>query len=148
PSAGNPTGTQTILASNLNQPLGVALDGQGDVFVVEAGANQVLEVKPDGSEATVGSGLNLNGPNGVAVDAYGDVFTADAGNNRVVEVKASDGTQTPAGSGFSSPQGVAVDSVGDVYVADFNNSRVVEVMAGAPVTVSQATPTVSVSVSV
>jgi hypothetical protein len=129
------------IATDVNAPLGTAVDGQGDVFIADAGDNRVLEVKPDGSQTTVGSGLSS--PEGVAVDAYGDVFIADSGNNRVVEVKAYDGSQTTIGSGYSSPQGVAVDSLGDVFVADFNNNRVVEVKAGVPVTVSQAKPTVS-----
>ena len=43
------------------------------------------------------------------------------------------------------PCGVAVDGTGDVFIADAVNNRVVEVTAGVPVTVSPATPTVSVN---
>ena len=84
----------------------MAVDGSGDVFIADTGNNRVVEVKADGTQTTVGSGLN--DPVGVAVDGTGDVFIADFGNNRVVEVKA-DGTQTTVGSGLNHPVGVAVD---------------------------------------
>jgi hypothetical protein len=64
----------------------VAVDGQGDVFIADLGNGRVVEVKADGTQTTVGSGLST--PDGVAVDAAGDVFIADAFNNRVVEVSA------------------------------------------------------------
>ena len=102
----------------------MAVDGSGDVFIADTGNNRVVEVKPDGTQTTVGSGLNR--PSGVAVDGSGDVFIADTGNNRVVEVKP-DGTQTTVGSGLNDPAGVAVDGSGDVFIADSGNNRVVEV---------------------
>jgi hypothetical protein len=67
---------------NLNDPHGVAVDGQGDVFIADAGSNRALEVT-GGTPTPIGSGLNL--PAGLAVDSTGDVFIADSGNQRVVE---------------------------------------------------------------
>ena len=135
-------GTQSTVASGLDGPVGVAVDGTGDVFIGDTGNNRVVEVKADGTQTTVGSGLN--NPFGVAVDGAGDVFIADIGNNRVVEVKA-DGTQTTVGSGLNTPAGVAVDAAGDLFIADIGNHQVVQVTAGVPVTVVPATPTVSVT---
>ena len=80
--------------------MGVAVDGTGDVFIADTVNNQVVEVKPDGTQTTVGSGLNL--PRGVAVDGAGDVFIADTLNSEVVEVTAR-GTQTTVGSGLNYP---------------------------------------------
>jgi hypothetical protein len=74
----------------------------------------------------------------------GDLLIADYFSGRVVEV-APDGTQTTVASGLTTPQGVAVDSAGDVFIAETNNGQVVKVDAGLPVTVSQTTPTVTVS---
>ena len=96
------------------------MDGSGDVFIADMGNNRVVEVKANGTQTTVGSGLYF--PEGVAVDGSGDVFIADTGNNRVVEVKA-DGTQTTVGSGLINPAGVAVDGSGDVFIADPSNNR-------------------------
>ncbi len=56
-------------------PVGVAVDAAGDVFVADIGTNAVYEVLPSGTIKTIGSGFS--GPRGVAVDAAGDVFVAD-----------------------------------------------------------------------
>ncbi len=119
-----PTVASTV-GSGYNQPVGVAVDAAGDVFVSDIGTNAVYEVLPSGTIKTIGSGFNT--PRGVAVDAYGDVFVADYGNNAVKEVQPN-GTITTIGSGFNGPYSVAVDAAGDVYVADFNNNAVKEVV--------------------
>ncbi len=115
----------TTIGSGYNQPVGVAVDAVGDVFVSDIGTNSVYEVLPSGMIKTIGSGFNT--PRGVAVDASGDVFVADYGNNAVKEVLPN-GTIKTIGSGFNGPYGVAVDTAGDVYVADFNNNAVKEVL--------------------
>jgi hypothetical protein len=87
----------------------------------------VVEVAPDGTQHTVGSGFS--GPNSVAVDAAGNVYVSDHYSGTVVEV-APDGTQHTVGSGFYNPYGVAVDAAGDVYIADANQSSIIEVAPG------------------
>ncbi len=62
------------------------MDGQGDVFVADTGFGRVVEVKADGTQTTVASGLN--GPQGVAVDSNGDVFIANTGQDDVFKVQA------------------------------------------------------------
>ena len=89
----------------------------------------------------VGGGI-IQPPN-VAKDGQGNVFIAETANNQVVEEKA-DGAVTTVGYGLNQPSGVAVDSMGDVFIADSGNNRVVEVTPGLPVTVSPATPTLTV----
>ena len=136
-------GTQTTIAAVLDGPFGVAVDGAGDLFIADFGNNRVLEVQTDGTQITVAAGFNE--PSGVAVDGSGDLFVADTRNNQVVEVK-SDGTKATIGSGLSGPTGVTVDRGGrQLFIADMGNSRVVKVTPGVPVTVSPATPTVSVN---
>ena len=79
----------------------------------------MVEVKPDGTQTTIGSGLSR--PAGVAVDGSGDVFIADY-------------RQQPRGGGEARrhpdhrrlrahpPRGVAVDGAGDVFIADSDNT--------------------------
>jgi len=122
-------GVQTTVGSGLSEPLGVAVDEAGDVFIADYLNGRVVEVPAGGgAQTTVGSGLS--GPSGVAVDGAGDVFIADYNNNQVVEVPAGGGPQVTVGSGLSHPNGVAVDGAGDVFIADFGNNRVVKIPAG------------------
>ncbi len=83
---------------SIGHPSGVAVDGHGDLYIAEATAQRVQEVRA-GSHAAVtvagtgvagfnGDGLaatgsQLNEPTGVAVDTAGDVFIADTANCRV-----------------------------------------------------------------
>jgi sugar lactone lactonase YvrE len=85
-------------------PSGIALDGQGDLYVADAGNNRVLEFnasvandasanrvfgQPDFLHNDPGLGAaGLNAPLAVALDAQGNLFVADGANNRVVEIQS------------------------------------------------------------
>ena len=120
---------QTLPFTGLASSTSVAVDAAGDVFVVDAGNNRVVELPAGGSQQTLPF-TGLASPTSVAVDAAGDVFVVDAGNNRVVELPAGGSQQTLPFTGLASPTSVAVDAAGDVFVVDAGNNRVVELPAG------------------
>ena len=108
-------------AAELNDPLGVAVDSAGDLFIADDGNNVVREVvKATGDITTVaGNGTagysgdggpataaELNGPRGLAFDSAGDLFIADQNNNMVREVvKATGDIITVAGNGTAGYSG-------------------------------------------
>jgi len=125
-------GTQSTLGSGFNAPVGVAVDGSGNVFVADANNSMVKEILAAGGYTTVNTlGSGFNDPTGVAVDGSGNVFVADGGNNAVKEILAAGGytTVNTLGSGFSEPYGVAVDGSGNVFVGDYHNNAVKEILA-------------------
>ena len=90
-------------AAELDDPVGVAVDAAGDLFIADTYNNVIREVvKATGDIITVAgngtagySGDNgpataaeLDDPSGVAVDAAGDLFIADTVNNVVREIDA------------------------------------------------------------
>ncbi len=139
--------------SSLADPGGIAVDGDGRIFIADSKNNRVLRVELDGSVTTIaGTGspgfsgdggpatsAELQLPAGVAVDGLGRVFVADSGNARI-RVIAIDGTMsTLAGTGvaeyggdggpailaqLANPQAVTVDGLGRVFVADTDNNRI------------------------
>ncbi|MEZ4364747.1 MAG: DUF4215 domain-containing protein [Kofleriaceae bacterium] len=153
----------------VSSPSGLALDGQGNLFVADTGNHRVRRVDAatgvittvagtgaagftgDGGLAT---GAWLSAPQGVAVDGDGDLFIADSSNNRIRRVDASNGViTTVAGSGVGgfagdggpataarllAPASVAVDDLGNLYVADTSNNRVrrVDAATGAITTIA------------
>ena len=122
-----PTSTQFILPiTGLDQPIGVAVDAMGDVFVVDSQHDRLVELPASGPQTTYASGLSY--PQSVAVDAAGDVFVTEPYDNQVIEIAPSK-TQTPIGSGLNFPYGVAVDSQGDVFIANTNTDQIFEVNA-------------------
>ena len=149
------------ISAQLHSPLGVAVDGQGNIYIADSGNNRVRKVSPGGTITTFagtgGGGFSGDGgpatsapvsnPQGVAVDRQGNVYISDASNNRVRKVSGGGTIMTVAGGGsslgdggpatsaqLSSPWGVAVDGQGNVYIADYGHSRVRKVTAGASAT--------------
>jgi sugar lactone lactonase YvrE len=125
-------GTQSTLGSGFSFPMGMAVDGSGNVFVADYGNDAVKEILAAGGYTTVktlGSGFFT--PSGVAVDGSGNVFVADHGSNAVKEILAAGGytTVNTLGSGFNQPYSVAVDGSGNVFVADTDNNAVKEILA-------------------
>ena len=77
-------------AGGLSSPAGIAVDGKGDVWVTDSGANRIVEYSASGRVlrefGRSGSGNGeLDDPTAIAVDASGNVYVADTGNNRAEE---------------------------------------------------------------
>jgi tripartite motif-containing protein 71 len=125
-----------------NNPIGIAVDPQGDIFVSEEGGDRVQKLSAAGQPlaqwGTLGSGPGqFNVPYDLALDVSGNVYVSEPGpfgpgNNRIQKFSS---TGVPlaqwggpgAGPGqFSNPTGLAVDSQGDVFVADTGNNRIEE----------------------
>jgi hypothetical protein len=151
-------------SAELDQPQGLAVDGDGDVFITDADNNEVREVTPDGiihdfaGDGTAGytgdggraASAELDQPSGVAVDIQGNVYIADSSNNAIRRVDATTGDITTVagdttagytGDGglatsaeLDDPQGIAIDPDGDVFVEDTFNNSVRQVSPGDQIT--------------
>jgi hypothetical protein len=97
-------------AGTLCDPLGVAVDGDGNVYVADSDNARVL-VYLDPLE-TGGAGTG---------DATADFVFGQGGNFMTSECNQGG---TASANTLCSPEGVAVDSDGNVYVADDDNNRV------------------------
>lgn len=83
--------------AGLGAPEGVAVDGQGNVFISDTGANAIVRV--DAKAGTLSRVLlkgGLNSPGALAIDRSGNVFVADRGNQRVVEFPKLGAPDPPA----------------------------------------------------
>lgn len=119
------------------QPIAVATDDGGNLYVADQVQNAVTKVSTTGAQTQVATGLNE--PFGVAVDAAGNLYVANTRANNVVKFPADGGAQTTIGSGLTGPQGVAVDAVGNVYIANTGAESVVEVPANGAAQINLAT---------
>jgi uncharacterized protein (TIGR03437 family) len=125
--------------AQLADPLGVAVDSAGTLYIADFGNNRIRKVS-GGMITTVGEFAD---PYAVAVDSAGNLYVA--ANNRISKVSngvistvAGNGTQGftggdggPATSVGLAPSGVAVDRSGDVYIADVGNNRVRRLVGSA-----------------
>ncbi len=133
-------------SSNLGFPAGVAIDGDGNLYIADNSNNMIEKVTTDGTLSIIaGTGAagaptpgpatmsSLNQPSGVTVDGRGNVFIADYFNNLVDKVTpegvlsifAGNGTYAAvvpgpsANSPLGYPIGVRATTDGHVYVADY-----------------------------
>ena len=128
--------SKTIYA--IGNPRGVAVNGAGNVFVVDISANQIFKVTPAGTTSAVSLGVTLNSPFGLALDAAGNLYIADAGNNRVLELPYGGAAATVLNvTGLNFPEGLTIDGAGNLLIANTRASasngtgNIVKVAAGS-----------------
>lgn len=120
--------------TDLNNPAGVAVDTDGDVFVADTGNNRVLELAAGSGGPMVLPLTGLGNPSGVAVDASGGtIYIANSGNNRLLRqtAGASSTTELPV-TGLNGLRAVAVDAADNLYIAAGN--QVLKLAAGSTTT--------------
>jgi uncharacterized protein (TIGR03437 family) len=126
-------------SAQLNSPIAVTVDEDGNLFILDIANGRVRKVSPNGMISTVaGNGTaGFSGDGGLAtsaalgafvcnsvcggltVDGAGNLFIADPGNGRVRKVSPSGIITTVAGGdGFfgDGPAGVAVDAAGNLFM--------------------------------
>ena len=139
-------------SAQFSNPLGLAIDGAGNLYTADSGNGTIRRIGPNG----VITSLILNGssayfgvrsplldpsleyyPTTVAVDASGNLYIAEPGT--VLRLAANGALTTIAGTGVpgdsgdggpatsaqvNSPAGMAVDASGNVYISESTGNRV------------------------
>lgn len=125
-------GVQSILpiGSNSPNPIGLAVDGKGNLFTLDSATNALKEIMIGGGYKTVNTlAGGFSSPRALALDGAGNVFVADYGHHLVKEVLAAGGYTkvVTVGSGITKPISLAVDGTGNVFVSD--DGTVKEILA-------------------
>ena len=139
--------------AQLYSPSGLALDGSGNLYVVDFRNNRIRRIDAEGVITTIaGTGeggfggdggpateAQLYSPSGLALDGSGNLYVVDTRSQRIRRIDAEGVITTIAGTGEQGfggdggpateaqlhlPGGLALDGSGNLYVADGNNLRI------------------------
>ncbi len=145
-------------AAELNNPWGVAIDDNGNIFFSDTHNNVVRKVNTAGIISTIagnhiagytGDGgrataARLNKPQAIAIDKSGNLYITDKKDDVIRRVSADGIITTFAGTGtngysgdggmatnarLNMPSDIAIDNEGNVYIADDQNHVIRKVSA-------------------
>ena len=138
------------LQARFDGPWGVAVDGDGTMFVSDSNNNTLRRLEagqvstfagqagPAGAADGHGGKASFSAPQALAMDRAGNLIVADAWNNTVRMVTAAGQVSTLAGTAgtegsddgtgtsarFNEPFGITVDAAGNLYVSDCCNATI------------------------
>lgn len=152
------------VAARFHAPSGIAVQGDGTLFVADRYNHAVRTISAASSVRTLAGSvpqwgtINAKGtaarfffPEGIAFDPAGNLYIAES--SHAIRKVAPDGTVTTfagslntAGSNdgsvlaarFRSPYGVAADAFGNIFVADTDNHTIRKISGGAVTTLAGA----------
>lgn len=145
----NGDSTQSDVTS-LNNPAGIAMDSNGNLYVADYSNHRIRKITNNGIITTVaGTGVagfsgdgglatsaQLNFPISVAVDHLGNLYVSDYSNNRIRKVTTDNIITTIAGGGaggdnvlainaqISNPNGIDFDQQGNIYFAERGRNKI------------------------
>ena len=145
--------------ARFDTPMGLTVDADGDVIVVDSANHVIRRITPQGQVTTlagvarvpgmadgVGAEARFSAPHAIAGIAGGDYVISDTRNGTIRRMTSSGSVTTLVGTaaGLNYPAGIAAHPDGSIVVADAENHAIRRVtLAGVVTTIAGSTTRVS-----
>jgi sugar lactone lactonase YvrE len=159
-ASGTADGTGT--AARFSNPLNIARDAQGNLYVTDNSNHTIRKITSEGVVTTfagtagqsgdtdgTGSAARFNGPTDICIDASGNLFVTESLANRVRKITPQGVVTVFAGSAtgvsgyadatgtnarFNAPSAITIDAQGNLYVYDSANTKIRKITPAGVVT--------------
>ena len=135
-------GSRTLITDvGLSGPVGVVMDRNDDIYVVNFLGDTISRITPNGTTLQFSADPLLNGPNGIIIDDTGSMYVANFRDNLLLRIHATGSASVVAAIGPLSTRNNAHLAAcgGKLYVSSIFNHRIFEVTPSGQVSVLAGT---------
>jgi streptogramin lyase len=124
------------LAAGLNNPIGLAIDLRGDLWIANTGGNSVVELSSTGRflGRFAPTAANFDRPYDLAISEKNDIWITNANGASVTELNSTGAliaNRSPASALINQPFGIEIDAADNVWMANFGNNSMSELTASS-----------------
>jgi sugar lactone lactonase YvrE len=123
-------------AARFSNPVGIATDSAGNVYVADAELHTIRKITPGGMVSTfagksgvvgstdgAGAAATFRGPGGMAIDGAGNLYVTESNKIRKITPAGVVSTLFSGAALVDSPDSIAIDRAGNFYVTEYFTVR-------------------------